>query len=436
VWEDFMKRMVQRSTGVFLLTSLASFCVWDLAKETGVKFDAPPIAQRDSYVDDSDGSLSVFVQQGRSGSGREFQNLNDREAHQRTHYRTLRAFRESIGDTWKSTVQILVRNRQVALGAVVHPDGWIVSKSSEVPDQFDVKLADGTKAVGAVRIRRTDMDLALIKIERDGLLPIELKTNREVPIGGWLISTDIRPSALSIGVVGVANRNVRPEKPVLGVRLELTPDRTQGAMVASIVDGGGADRAGIEIGDIIQTVDGKSYSKRDDVLDKLRSLQAGQFVELGILRDERPIKITAQMMDLANSLFDSTEMEVNGHISARATGFQNVIQHDTVLQPHQCGGPIVDVEGNVVGLNIARNGRVASLAFHSRSLEPTIRDMLSSAGGPTIAQSVGSVIQASANEPIASSVSISSNSNVLPASVPTSIQVEALKPEIKLPVPK
>lgn len=431
-----MKRMVQRSTGVFLLTSLASFCVWDLAKETGVKFDAPPIAQRDSYVDDSDGSLSVFVQQGRSGSGREFQNLNDREAHQRTHYRTLRAFRESIGDTWKSTVQILVRNRQVALGAVVHPDGWIVSKSSEVPDQFDVKLADGTKAVGAVRIRRTDMDLALIKIERDGLLPIELKANREVPIGGWLISTDIRPSALSIGVVGVANRNVRPEKPVLGVRLELTPDRTQGAMVASIVDGGGADRAGIEIGDIIQTVDGKSYSKRDDVLDKLRSLQAGQFVELGILRDERPIKITAQMMDLANSLFDSTEMEVNGHISARATGFQNVIQHDTVLQPHQCGGPIVDVEGNVVGLNIARNGRVASLAFHSRSLEPTIRDMLSSAGGPTIAQSVGSVIQASANEPIASSVSISSNSNVLPASVPTSIQVEALKPEIKLPVPK
>jgi serine protease Do len=427
--------MVQRSTGVFLLTSLASFCVWDLAKETGVKFDAPPIAQRDSYVDDSDGSLSVFVQQGRSGSGREFQNLNDRGAHQRTHYQTLRAFRESIGDTWKSTVQILVRNRQVALGAVVHPDGWIVSKSSEVPDQFDVKLADGTKAVGAVRIRRTDMDLALIKIERDGLLPIELKANREVPIGGWLISTDIRPSALSIGVVGVANRNVRPEKPVLGVRLELTPDRTQGAMVASIVDGGGADRAGIEIGDIIQTVDGKSYSKRDDVLDKLRSLQAGQFVELGILRDERPIKITAQMMDLANSLFDSTEMEVNGHISARATGFQNVIQHDTVLQPHQCGGPIVDVEGNVVGLNIARNGRVASLAFHSRSLEPTIRDMLSSAGGPTIAQSVGSVIQASANEPIASSVSISSNSNVLPASVPTSIQVEALKPEIKLPVP-
>jgi S1-C subfamily serine protease len=280
------------------------------------------------------------------------------------------------------------------------------------------------------------MDLALIKIERDGLLPIELKANREVPIGGWLISTDIRPSALSIGVVGVANRNVRPEKPVLGVRLELTPDRTQGAMVASIVDGGGADRAGIEIGDIIQTVDGKSYSKRDDVLDKLRSLQAGQFVELGILRDERPIKITAQMMDLANSLFDSTEMEVNGHISARATGFQNVIQHDTVLQPHQCGGPIVDVEGNVVGLNIARNGRVASLAFHSRSLEPTIRDMLSSAGGPTIAQSVGSVIQASANEPIASSVSISSDSNVLPASVPTSIQVEALKPEIKLPVPK
>jgi serine protease Do len=431
-----MKKMVQRSTGLFLLTSLASFCVWDLAKETGVNFDAPPITHRDSYLDDADSSVSVFVQQGRSGSGRELQSLGDRGAHQRTHYQTLRAFRESIGDTWKSTVQILVRNRQVALGAVVHPDGWIVSKSSEVPNQFDVKLADGTKAVGAVRIRRSDMDLALIKIERDGLQPIELKTNQEVPIGGWLISTDIRPSALSIGVVGVANRNVRPEKPVLGVRLELTRDRIPGAMVASIVDGGGADRAGIEIGDIIQTVDGESYSKRDDVLDQLRSLQAGQFVELGILRDERPIKITAQMMDLANSLFDSTEMEVNGHISARATGFQNVMQHDTVLQPHQCGGPVVDVEGNVVGLNIARNGRVASLAFHSRSLEPTIRDMLNSVGGPSIAKNASSVIQASASEPVSSKVSISSNSNALPASVPTSLQIESLKPEIILPMPK
>jgi serine protease Do len=432
-----MKRMVQRSTSVFLLTSLASFCVWDLAKETGVHFDAPPIAHRDSSSDDSDGSLSVFVQQGRTGSGREFQNLNDRGAHQRTHYQTLRAFRESIGDTWKSTVQILVRNRQVALGAIVHPDGWIVSKSSEVPNQFDVKLADGTKAVGMVQIRRSDTDLVLIKIERNGLQPIELKTDQEVPIGGWLISTDIRPSALSIGVVGVANRNVRQEKPVLGVRLELTPDRTPGAMVASIVDGGGADRAGIEIGDIIQSVDGKSYAKRDDVLDKLRSLQAGQFVDLGIVRDEREIKITAQMMDLANSLFDSTEMEVNGHISARATGFQNVMQHDTVLLPHQCGGPLVDIEGNVVGLNIARNGRVASLAFHSRSLEPTIREMLASAGGPSISPSVGAVVQASVNQPItASALNSSNNNSVLPASVPTSLQIETLKPEIVLPKSK
>ena len=431
-----MKRMVQRSTSVFLLTSLASFCVWDLAKETGVHFDAPPIAHRDSSSDDSDGSLSVFVQQGRTGSGREFQNLNDRGAHQRTHYQTLRAFRESIGDTWKSTVQILVRNRQVALGAIVHPDGWIVSKSSEVPNQFDVKLADGTKAVGMVQIRRSDTDLVLIKIERNGLQPIELKTDQEVPIGGWLISTDIRPSALSIGVVGVANRNVRQEKPVLGVRLELTPDRTPGAMVASIVDGGGADRAGIEIGDIIQSVDGKSYAKRDDVLDKLRSLQAGQFVDLGIVRDEREIKITAQMMDLANSL-DSTEMEVNGHISARATGFQNVMQHDTVLLPHQCGGPLVDIEGNVVGLNIARNGRVASLAFHSRSLEPTIREMLASAGGPSISPSVGAVVQASVNQPItASALNSSNNNSVLPASVPTSLQIETLKPEIVLPKSK
>jgi serine protease Do len=38
-------------------------------------------------------------------------------------------------------------------------------------------------------------------------------------------------------------------------------------------------------------------------------------------------------------------------------------QHDTVLRPADCGGPIVDLDGRVIGFNIARAGRTESYAL-------------------------------------------------------------------------
>ena len=44
-------------------------------------------------------------------------------------------------------------------------------------------------------------------------------------------------------------------------------------------------------------------------------------------------------------------------------GDEQAIQHDTVLQPWLCGGPLVDLDGKAIGLNIARAGRVATYAL-------------------------------------------------------------------------
>ena len=49
--------------------------------------------------------------------------------------------------------------------------------------------------------------------------------------------------------------------------------------------------------------------------------------------------------------------------SQRAEDFELALQHDTVLQAWQCGGPLVNLDGKAVGLNIARAGRVASYAL-------------------------------------------------------------------------
>ena len=60
---------------------------------------------------------------------------------------------------------------------------------------------------------------------------------------------------------------------------------------------------------------------------------------------------------------DERESRLNGDVSTRTQGFDRVIEHDTVLEPWQCGGPLVNLDGQAIGLNIARASRVATYAL-------------------------------------------------------------------------
>ncbi|MEI8212012.1 MAG: PDZ domain-containing protein [Planctomycetota bacterium] len=368
---------------------------------------------------------SLFVQQGGPIVGKQGRSSNNR-LFQRGTTTALKAYREAIGDSWKATVQILADNKQLALGSIVRENGWISTKASEIPDTpIDVQLADGTKAEGLVKIRRHDLDIALIKIDRNNLPTIRWNPEIEVPLGGWLASADFRSMPLALGVVSVRHLSVRQERAVLGVQLSTTHDA---AFVENVVSGSGAEKAGIRNGDIISEIESKELRSRREVLDTLTQIPAGHRVRLSVERDGKRVQLAAQMMDLSNSLLDPTEMEVNGSISARATGFTNIIQHDTVLTPDDCGGPLIDIDGNVVGMNIARAGRVSSYALPAKSVMTAIDEMLESIAKQTLtslsnARGVADeVILSTANQPQA-----------LPLSVPPSIQIESLKPEVILP---
>lgn len=368
------------------------------------------------------------LQQGGQGKGRETRFFSSR-AHQRSQYATLRAFREAIGEHWKSTVQIFGENRQLALGAVARADGWIISKSSEIPEKpIEVRLHDGTKLTGQVKIRRPELDLALIKIDRDGLTAIAWNNDASVPLGGWVASADSRSLPLALGVVSVEKRNIQAQRALLGIQLSAVH---QGPFVENVVVGSGADRAGIRQGDIIIKIEGKEVETRQEVLNFLMTLQAGKKITVDVNRDSKAVSFEAQMMDLTNVMLDPTELEVNGSISARSTGFREVIEHDSVLAPQHCGGPIVDVDGQVVGLNIARAGRVSCYALRSKTVSKAIEEMLQSSASnlePIVAgdKSKSDVIPASAESPETDPVV--SDDPVGSDPVGSGLKIESLKP--------
>ncbi|MCY2974481.1 MAG: PDZ domain-containing protein [Planctomycetota bacterium] len=339
-----------------------------------------PVVNNDFGLQPHDQDVaSVLVQEPSSSysSYRLDYTLPSQSPNQRIHSPVLRTFEQVVGSSSDSTVQIISGGRQVSLGIVVDKDGWVLTKASQLSgDGLECRLADGTVVQAVRKSVRQDIDLALVRIEANDLLPISWHEENMVKVGGWLATLGSSKRPLSIGVVSVLPRTIRQERAILGI--EFGFDR-KGALIKMVLPGGGAAKAGIEDGDVIVAMDDQRLESQEAVLSKIGTLHAGQRVRIGLQRGERSLEVEAQLMDLHPSLLDETEIEVNGNLSARSTGFAKVFQHDTVLEPHQCGGPLVDTRGRVVGVNIARAGRVSSYALPNDVVIPAVRSMLSAA---------------------------------------------------------
>jgi serine protease Do len=84
-----------------------------------------------------------------------------------------------------------------------------------------------------------------------------------------------------------------------------------------------------------------------------------------------------------DSEFDSNferqniQNQMGGKLSVRRSGFDKILLHDTVLRPEECGGPIVNLKGEAVGLNIARAGRTESYALPVSIVKQRIEELMS-----------------------------------------------------------
>jgi putative serine protease PepD len=73
-----------------------------------------------------------------------------------------------------------------------------------------------------------------------------------------------------------------------------------GAMVNEVVNGGPADKAGLQVGDLVVSVNGKTVQGMDDLAAQIRLLEPGQKVQLGIVRDGKQQTITATLTNRPN----------------------------------------------------------------------------------------------------------------------------------------
>ena len=73
-------------------------------------------------------------------------------------------------------------------------------------------------------------------------------------------------------------------------------------------------------------------------------------------------------------------------VSKRSDDFPAVIQHDTVLRPVDCGGPVVDLSGKVVGVNIAHAGRTETYCLPTDVLIVAMYELMSGRLSPALVE--------------------------------------------------
>jgi serine protease Do/serine protease DegQ len=110
------------------------------------------------------------------------------------------------------------------------------------------------------------------------------------------------PVNMAKGVMDQLIKYGQVKRGVLGVNIyDVTPDIAKefgladasGALVAGVSAGSSAERAGVKTGDIIVSINGASVKNAHELRNSIGMLQIGDQVEIGLLRDGKPRKVTA-----------------------------------------------------------------------------------------------------------------------------------------------
>ena len=288
---------------------------------------------------------------------------------------TLLAFEPISRATRDSVVKIDLDGNTVALAAVIDASGLAVTKASEIKEgKLTAWLAIGKEVEVQLIAKDEENDLALVKVNAKKLKPIQWATD-ETSVGQWVVTPGIAETPQAVGIVSVPPRKIPPPRAFIGVVLDFkSPD----AKIAQIMAGLGAEAAGLKPGDVVLKVNDAPVKEGQELVKTLRTFREGQSVKVRVQRGEEEFDATIKMMapkpEGGGRGFDrAARMNQMGSVtSQRAEGFDLAIQHDTVLQNWQCGGPLMNLDGKAVGLNIARAGRVASYALPGSVVRPAI----------------------------------------------------------------
>ncbi len=297
--------------------------------------------------------------------------------HERAHPSFLSKFDEVTRPGSRSTVRILADDEQLALGTIVDADGLILTKATQMRGDLKVQLSGGKLAQATVIGVHEPFDLAMLKIDSSNLTPIRFK-NGATQAGTMVAAPGPDNQPLAAGIVSLAPRKPFAPKAFLGIGTEQADG---GVRVGQLLPDTAAEVCGLQEGDVIEKINSAKVGTPVDLQLLIADFKPGDEIEIAYRRDGQRLKGKAILgtREINSRRMGRLEMmnRMSGPMSTRRDGFPRILQHDVPVQPTDCGGPLVDLSGEAVGINIARAGRVQSFAIATDDVLPLIEELKS-----------------------------------------------------------
>jgi serine protease Do/serine protease DegQ len=149
----------------------------------------------------------------------------------------------------------------------------------------------------------------------------------------------IKYGSVKRGLLGVSMYTVTPD-----IAQSLGLPNAQGALVSQVVDGSPAEKAGIHTGDVITSVNGQPVKSNGELRNAIGLMRVGDKVEIGLLREGKPVHVTAVIADTTVPQPTSTAPE----------GIHKAFEGATLVDAPDAGGALV--KGVEPGSAAAQNG--------------------------------------------------------------------------------
>ncbi len=283
----------------------------------------------------------------------------------------------------KSSAVIYQGRREIAYGVVVTGDGYILSKASEIEGKSGLGVRVDQESFKDVKVVLVDpvWDVALLKVEAQGLVPAEYAMGGELETGTWVVvngATSRSRRRVLAGIISAKSREIPADGgAVLGIKLADVKGRIE---IKEVGEGSGAEEAGLAGGDVILSVGGTKMSGLEELRKFLEGKKAGEKVMVSVKRGNVVLEIEVMLLPRGEVFGEADRNDqMSGDFSKRRSAFPKIMQHDILANSNTMGGPVIGLDGKLVGMNIARANRAETFAIPAVELRKIAEGMVAEA---------------------------------------------------------
>lgn len=267
----------------------------------------------------------------------------------------------------------------LCLGTVMSTDGYVLTKASEIEGAIDpeVILPKGGRFKAKELGRDVAFDLVLLKIEATNLQMTQFQKN-PAQLGQLAFLQDARGRASIPTVVSVEAHAMESSKKAF---LGIVQDRdANGVRIKKVIPGGAAERNGLKEDDVVLSIGGNDVHDPAQLVERIQQFRPFDKVAVRYMRGDQirtiELVLTPKFTNENPLLPLYNDLELMGQFaSVHSAGFPRAMQIDADVYPTKVGGPLLNLDGEALGIVIARADRYPTFVIPADSVQTVFEQL-------------------------------------------------------------